>query len=183
MEILKDLLPEQCYEPRTKPVDVIMIHSCSDCLNNPKDPYNVEAIKTLFAHLGVSAHYIIGRTGKIIQLVEENNIAYHAGKGCSPHWPERENTMNHYSIGIELLAIGSERDMSIHMNATEYACINPKDIGYTEAQYKTLNLLINELSTRYGIPKNRKHIMGHDDYAPNRKTDPGELFDWQKIGL
>jgi N-acetyl-anhydromuramyl-L-alanine amidase AmpD len=29
----------------------------------------------------------------------------------------------------------------------------------------------------------RRHIVAHSTYAPTRRTDPGEVFDWTKIGL
>lgn len=45
------------------------------------------------------------------------------------------------------------------------------------------SILINDIIDRNpGIPKNRFHVVGHDDYT-DRKTDPGSLFDWEKIGF
>lgn len=184
MEKIKTNLPENCSEKRTEDVDVVMIHHCSDCVSNPASPYCVASIVNTFSNLGVSSHYIIDREGAVHQLVEETKVAYHAGKGHMQAWPQRKNTMNAYSIGIELLAVGSARDMHIHMSAEDYAKIPAEHIGYTEAQYAALNELINEICVRHPkVQKNRKHIIGHDEYAPERKTDPGELFDWSKLGL
>jgi len=45
---------------------------------------------------------------------------------------------------------------------------------FENAQYKTLNSLIQSLKETYPI----QHIVGHSDIAPGRKTDPGPFFDW-----
>ena len=57
-------------------------------------------------------------------------------------------------------------------------------IGYTEEQYASLRRLIEDLVARYsGMEPDRRHIIGHDEYAPDRKNDPGELFDWDELEL
>ena len=53
-------------------------------------------------------------------------------------------------------------------------------IGYTEAQYAALMVLLPDICARYGIPYDREHIIGHEDYRPS-KSDPGELFDWGRV--
>ena len=88
--------------------------------------------------------------------------------------------MNKRSIGIEILAIGSKSDMSIYMSGSEYDKIDPSLIGYTDRQYEALGLLIADICAGYSIPTDREHIIGHDEYNPN-KNDPGELFDWERL--
>ena len=52
----------------------------------------------------VSCHYLINRRGNILKLVEDKNIAWHAGKSF---WRHYEN-LNKNSIGIELVNKGHE---------------------------------------------------------------------------
>ena len=52
----------------------------------------------------VSAHYVINRSGKIFKLVNENNVAWHAGKS---KWKNYKN-LNKNSIGIELVNKGHQ---------------------------------------------------------------------------
>jgi N-acetyl-anhydromuramyl-L-alanine amidase AmpD len=90
--------------------------------------------------------------------------------------------LNKYSIGIELMAIGTEAEMAPMMSVEHYKKIPKEHIGYTEAQYGALNLLLDDILTRNKkIKRDREHIIGHDEYAPERKTDPGSLFEWVKV--
>ena len=88
--------------------------------------------------------------------------------------------MNMYSVGIELLAIGSEDDMKQYINEETYNSLDDSLIGFTDAQYESLNLLVDELCERYSIPKDKSRIIGHEEYSPH-KSDPGELFDWNRL--
>lgn len=118
------------------------------------------------------------------RLVDENRIAFHAGKGSLPGFPAYQNKLNEYSIGIELMAIGTREEMLPLISAQTYESIAPSNIGYTDAQYRSLNLLLNDIIGRHPtIQRDRQHIVGHDEYAPGRKTDPGKLFDWSRINF
>lgn len=186
LKIIQRLLPDKCSRPREadKPVTHVMIHFCSACTQQPQNPYDLNAICKIFEDYGVSAHYLIARDGTVYRLVDENRVAYHAGKGKLPFPPYLENSFNGSSIGIELMGIGTQREMAPFMSAAEYQRIAPSDIGFTEAQYAALSLLIDDICKRHpNVRKDRHHIVGHDQYAPDRKTDPGSLFDWKKIGL
>ncbi len=181
----KKFLPEKCHGSRGgKAVEYVMLHFCSNAVKKPTNPYVLEDVLGVFRTYGVSAHYIIDRSGKIYQLVDEKRSAYHAGKGKLPDSPHHENALNSRSIGIEILGIGSQTDMKMFMSTTHYAKIPEELRGFTDAQYKALNELLDDLLKRYPkIKKDRQHIVGHDEYAPGRRSDPGELFDWNKIGL
>jgi N-acetylmuramoyl-L-alanine amidase len=101
---------------------------------------------------GVSAHYLISRSGDIAQLVDERDRAWHAG---ASHWGPIDD-VNSVSLGIELDNNGEE--------------------PFTDAQINALLRLLGDVTTRYGIdPRN---VIGHADVAPMRKADPSRYFPW-----
>lgn len=102
----------------------------------------------------VSTHLLILRTGEVLQFVNFNDRAWHAGR--SSYLAKKE--CNDYSIGIELE--GSD------------------DQPFEEVQYSVLAQVIATLQATY--PKILQHLAGHSDIAPGRKTDPGPFFDWPK---
>lgn len=111
------------------------------------------------ATAGVSAHYMIDEGGMVCRLVDEARRAWHAGRAC---WAG-ETDINGCSIGIELVNPGHE-------------------FGYRpfpEPQMLALERLAREILARHPIPPHR--ILGHGDVAPDRKEDPGELFDWARL--
>ena len=185
LEIVDRPLPLKNSRPRKEgTVDTILIHFSSDVVARPESPYDPERVAQIYERYGVSAHYLIDREGRIIRLVDESRTAFHAGKGAVPGKPERTNNLNEYSIGIEILGMGTYEEMKIFMSKEKYDQLDPKLIGYTESQYQSVKALIDELIKRHpAIKKDRQHIIGHDEYAPGRKTDPGKLFDWSKVGL
>ncbi|ELW89787.1 MULTISPECIES: 1,6-anhydro-N-acetylmuramyl-L-alanine amidase AmpD [Acinetobacter] len=103
----------------------------------------------------VSTHLLILRTGEIIQFVNFNDRAWHAGR--SSYLGKVE--CNDYSIGIELE--GSD------------------DRDFEEVQYQQLVDVVAALQLAY--PKTDHHLAGHSDIAPGRKTDPGTHFEWQRF--
>ena len=109
----------------------------------------------------VSAHYLINRKGSLIKMVEENKVAWHAGKS---RWKNFIN-LNDHSIGIELVNKG-------HKLGYE---------NFSSKQIKKLILLCKFLIKKYRIKKN--NILGHSDIAPQRKDDPGEKFPWQLLSF
>lgn len=183
-QIKKMYLPKENSAPRTKEITHVVLHFISNILSNYEEPYKIEDIYSLFVDYELSAHYVIGRKGEIYSMVPENRVAYHAGKGDLEKFPEYKNKMNDYSIGIELLAIGTKEEMLPMMSSEHYDLIDSSLIGYTDEQYESLNLLLdNILKENPSIIKDREHIIGHDEYSKGVKTDPGSLFDWEKIGL
>lgn len=183
LDIEEWLLPKKNSRVRGAPITHVMLHFTNNALRSPQDPYNIEEIYALFEEYEVSAHYMIDRDGEIYLLVPEERAAFHAGKGHLLNYQEYKSGLNDYSIGIELLAIGTREDMLSIMPADIYDSISPEDIGYTDAQYASLKELLDDILQRNPLIKNdREHIIGHDEYAPVRKSDPGELFDWSRIG-
>lgn len=108
------------------------------------------------AHLKVSAHFFIKRDGAITQFVSCLDRAWHAGVS---QFNQRENC-NDFSLGIELEG--------------------EDDRAYSDAQYQSLNQLVDELTKHYPMITAQR-ICGHSDIAPDRKTDPGPAFNWQRL--
>jgi N-acetylmuramoyl-L-alanine amidase len=131
-----------------------------------------------------SAHLVIGRDGQVEQLVPFNRIAWHAGKS---KWGELEG-MNRYSIGIELDNAGRlNRNGQGKWSAWFGETYDDKDViqmvhkhevsaagwhTYTQVQMETLIAVATALNERYRFAE----ILGHDDVAPGRKSDPGPAF-------
>ena len=149
--------------PNNTSIDLIVIHAIS----LPAGFYNTQLIKDLFLNcldpgtdqylesikdLKVSSHFLITRKGTLIQFVPTHKRAWHAGIS---DYKGRENC-NDFSIGIELEGCDDEE--------------------FEQSQYNSLSRLINFLSI--DLQLNKKNIVGHADIAPDRKTDPGPLFDW-----
>lgn len=152
-------------DPQVKPQFAI-IHAMSAIYVKPDKRYDVATNIDILKGLGVSAHYIIDRTGEVYQLVDEDRIAYHAGKS---EW-NGHTSFNRMSLGVELLG-----------------CYEGKYLeeGFTEEQYKSLAFLGKMWKRKYGIKD--EHFLGHSDISgkavrPNDyKKDPGPKFDWDKF--
>lgn len=119
---------------------------------------NIESPINTFLNPGsdVSAHYVIGQDGRIVNMVDTNYRAWHAGESVL----NGRSHVNDYSIGIEIVNPDGN--------------FNP----YTEAQYQSLEWLTQDLLNKY---PSITHLTGHEDVAPGRKSDPGDLFDWNPI--
>ena len=118
------------------------------------------------ARAKVSAHYLIDEDGQVYRLVAEEQRAWHAGVSF---WAG-ERDVNSRSIGIELVNPGHE--FGYH--------------AFPQPQMQALSELSLQILSRHPIPP--RHVLGHSDIAPGRKSDPGELFDWawlagQGVGL
>ncbi|WP_047984760.1 N-acetylmuramoyl-L-alanine amidase [Ornithinibacillus californiensis] len=183
VEVKRLHLPYSLSAPRNKEITHIVIHSFSNVAINPEHPYRIIDLYLLLMQYGVSTHYVIDRDGDIFQLVPEQRIAFHAGKSGFPYVPFFPHNMNDFSIGIELMGIGAKGEMVPIISAIVYDSLDSSLIGFTEKQYDALTNLLEDLHRRYPtIPNNRLHVIGHEDYAPGRKMDPGSLFDWRKLG-
>ncbi len=139
--------------PADTPVDMVVLHYTG----MESAEAALERLCDPKAH--VSAHYVIDEDGAIISLVAEDKRAWHAGVAF---W-RGETDINGRSVGIELVNPGHQ-------------------FGYREfpdPQMAALEGLARDILGRHPIePRN---VVGHSDVAPGRKTDPGELFDWQRL--
>jgi len=107
----------------------------------------------------VSAHYLINKKGQVVKMVDDNKIAWHAGKS---RWKNFIN-LNSQSIGIELVNRG-------HRLGYE---------NFSKKQTNKLILLCEFLIKKYKIKQ--ANVLGHSDIAPLRKKDPGEKFPWKLL--
>ncbi|MFI7500745.1 N-acetylmuramoyl-L-alanine amidase [Streptomyces sp. NPDC049687] len=99
----------------------------------------------------VSAHYVLrSADGRVAQCVREADVAWHAG-----NWE-----YNTRSIGIE-----------------HEGWVDRPD-HFTEALYERSARLTATVCERYGIPKDRAHIIGHYEVPGTDHTDPGPNWDW-----
>ena len=131
-----------------KPNFVVMHHTSDDSVD--------QALRTLSDPArSVSAHYLVGRDGAIIQLVDERARAWHAGES---KWGA-DTDINSASLGIELDNNGRE--------------------AFPDAQIAALLRLLADIRERYHIPV--ANFLGHADVAPRRKTDPSGYFPWKTL--
>ncbi|WP_448565689.1 1,6-anhydro-N-acetylmuramyl-L-alanine amidase AmpD [Thalassotalea ganghwensis] len=155
--------PHFDVRPNEQDISLLVIHNISLPPKKFGGPYitdlflgrlnpNADEYFTEIYQLKVSAHCLIRRDGEVIQYVSFNHRAWHAGVS---NYRERQKC-NDFSIGIELE--GAD------------------DIPYTDEQYHQLALVSQAIKAYY--PEIKDHIVGHCDIAPDRKTDPGEAFDW-----
>ena len=175
------LLPiEEFSWEREYAPEYVMIHFTSAVMTHREDPYNLSYVRQTFVDYDVSVHYIIERDGTVHCYIPEDRVAWHAGKGEWNNDPKYTNKMNYYAIGIELVGMGSEEDMSIYMSAGEYRKLDSSLKCFTSEQYSSLKALVKDICDRNDIPMDRDHVIGHEDYSPT-KNDPGQLFDWSEI--
>jgi len=173
--------------PAGTKIDMVVIHFSSAVVKDLKNPFAVNKVIELYKASSSSAHYLMDRGGKVYHLVPDARQAFHAGAGSVPankKMGSRQNELNKSSIGIELLAIGTQDEMKKYLTAEQYKKISKEHLGYTSSQYSNLKKLLKYLEKNYkDLKYDRNHIIGHDEYAPKRKVDPGALFEWSKIGL
>jgi N-acetyl-anhydromuramyl-L-alanine amidase AmpD len=182
LAVTKDFMPNMNFVPQSNIPTHIVLHFISNAGNDPENPYMYEDLRKTFIEYDVSPHYMIDRRGKIYYLLPESRAAQHAGKGVVFGFPDYTDHLNRFSIGIELMAIGTEEEMAPMVTAENYTKIPAEHIGYTDAQYDAVNRLLEDILARNKqIKRDRQHIIGHDEYAPERKTDPGSLFNWSKV--
>jgi N-acetylmuramoyl-L-alanine amidase len=145
--------PNQDDRPAGTPVDMLILHYTGMRTGQ-------EAIDRLRdPQAKVSSHYVVEEDGAIFRLVPEHRRAAHAGVS---HWRGHAG-LNARSIGIEIVNPGHEwgyRDFpALQMAALCELCLG--------------------VLARHPIPA--RNVVGHSDVAPDRKQDPGELFDWQGL--
>ena len=131
-----------------KPNYVIIHFTAQDSLGQTLKTFTV--VKTQ-----VSAHYVVGKDGKVVHMLNDYLRAWHAGIS---KWGSISD-MNSCSIGIEIDNNGNE--------------------PFTDPQIKSLLALLAQLKKAYNIPAN--NFIGHQDIAPLRKPDPGPFFPWKVL--
>lgn len=150
--------PSPNFNDRRHPLDMLVLHYTG------METGDAALEKMTSEEGGVSAHYMIRESGAIIQLVEEDKRAWHAGVS---KWQGDED-INSRSIGIEIVNGG-------HDWRLEDGRLPP----YPDIQIDAVIALSKGIIERWSIPQTR--IVGHSDIAPMRKQDPGEHFPWARL--
>ena len=159
--------PNQNARPDPEDISLVVVHGIS----LPPGKFGTGAVERFFCNtldcagdprladlegVRVSAHLFVSRRGAITQFVPFDRRGWHAGVS---RWRGRADC-NDYSVGIEL-------------EGTD-------DSGYTNRQYVALGHILDALFARY--PRlDRSAVVGHNEIAPERKTDPGPHFDWRRV--
>lgn len=141
------------FDGRPGPIDMLVLHytgmkTAAAAIERLCDP----AAK-------VSAHYVVEEDGTIVQLVDEQKRAWHAGIS---YW-RGQRSLNDSSVGIEIVNPGHEWGYR----------------AFPHEQMAAVRDLCLGIIHRHSIPA--RNVVGHSDIAPNRKQDPGELFDWRYL--
>jgi N-acetylmuramoyl-L-alanine amidase len=148
------------FDARPGPVDILVLHYTG-----------MQSAAAALARLcdpaaKVSSHYLVEEDGTVHALVDENQRAWHAGLS---YW-RGATALNDRSIGIEIVNPGHEWGYR----------------AFPAAQMAAVAALCHGILSRHAIPA--RNVVGHSDIAPDRKQDPGELFNWkwlaaQGVGL
>lgn len=157
--------PSPNFDERTAGApDLLVIHSISlppgesggpaiiELFQNRLDPAGHPYYADIAA-LKVSAHFLVRRSGELIQFVSTEDRAWHAGASSF----EGRERCNDFSIGVELEGLSGGT--------------------FEDEQYETLAALTRALCQRYPLVA----AAAHSEIAPGRKDDPGPGFDWERF--
>lgn len=139
------------FEPRRiDPLSALVLHHTAmdtdeECLSLFLDPASF-----------VSSHFLVGRDGRLFQLVSLEHRAWHAGAS----YLHGRSVLNRSSIGVEITGDGNRTP-------------------FTRAQVETVARLTGVLTAQFGLEA--PWIAGHEHVAPGRKVDPGALFPWNEV--
>lgn len=144
---------------------------------------SVESLCTRKPQGNASAHLVLGRDGRIVQLAAFNTVTWHAGVS---QW-NGINGLNPFSIGIEMDNAGllhreGERyvswfgkpypDSDVLLAAHRHGGGTQPWHTFTEQQIERALALCELLVAHYRL----EDVLGHEDIARGRKTDPGPAF-------
>jgi N-acetylmuramoyl-L-alanine amidase len=142
-------VPSKNFDER-RPVVIVLHYTEQDSVEQ-----SLDTLRSRNSGGRVSSHYLLGKDGKIYQLVSDTQRAWHAGAG---RWGAITD-VNNASIGIEIDNDGKS--------------------PFPDVQIDSLIVLLRDLTQRLRIPPTQ--VIGHSDLAPTRKIDPGPLFPWKRL--
>jgi N-acetylmuramoyl-L-alanine amidase len=145
--------PSPNFGPRKRPPDMVVLHYTGMRTGDAA----LERLRDPAAE--VSAHYLVEEDGRVFRLVAEERRAWHAGRSF---W-RGETDINTASIGVEIVNPGHEHGYR----------------AFPDIQIDAVIGLLDGVRARWTIDD--RMIVGHSDVAPDRKTDPGELFPWKRL--
>jgi hypothetical protein len=150
-KIVQKLVSWGFAKSSSRTIKAVIVHTSYNNLGG--NVFDFDKVIQEWKDAGVSPHYAIDRDGTIYQLVNDGNVAWHAGVS---KLPDGTTDVNGASIGVEV--------------------INSQSAKFSDAQYAALNSLVANLKKKYPI----KYVLGHDEIAAGRKTDPWGI-DWGKV--
>lgn len=145
--------PNQDERPAGTPIDMLVLHYTG----MQSGAAAIERLRDPAAR--VSSHYVVEEDGHVWRLVPEHRRAFHAGVS----WWRGHERLNDRSIGIEIVNPGHEWGYR----------------PFPALQMASVCELCLAILARHAIPG--RNVVGHSDVAPDRKQDPGELFDWEGL--
>lgn len=143
------------YQP-----EAIVIHIMEGTLAGTTSWFQNKASK-------VSAHYGIGRDGRVHQYVQETDTAWHAGRVRLPTWSLIRKKNNGTYINPNYYTIGIEHEGYAHSD-------------WTDELYHASSELIRDICQRWQLPIDRDHIIGHREIYAGKKC-PGDKVDLQRL--
>lgn len=154
MPLVYDFIPSPNYDDRPISTSVSCIVLHSTVVNTMEGTINT----FLPPVAKVSAHFIVGRNGRVVQMVPIEKRAWHAGVSVL----EGAEKVNDYSVGIEMVNLNDGID------------------PYPDAQIRSVAGIIRFVRSRYNVPDSR--IVSHAQIAlpPGRKSDPAS-FDFERV--
>lgn len=140
-------------------VQMVIIHSCEGA-------YNGCWSWLANSQSQVSAHYVVREDGaEITQLVREANRAWHIGalydstRNDGHAGALHGIQSNHFTIGVEHGGYASQT-------------------VWPDAQLDASARLVCDVARRWGIPRDRVHVVSHGQLQPYNRTDPGPNWPW-----
>jgi N-acetylmuramoyl-L-alanine amidase len=133
----------------------------------------------------VSWHLTVGRLGEVNQCEHGfRSVLWHCGKSS---WTAKQTgktyqDLNKLAVGIEIANSGKLVKRGDHFYNSFNVLIDPKDVAFDKSgnpweRYTTQQLgMVYELCMCLAKQYNCIDILGHEEIAPGRKTDPGPLF-------
>ena len=145
--------PNQDDRPAGVPVDMLILHYTG------MQTAEAALDRLCDPAAAVSSHYVVEEDGQVWRLVPEGRRAFHAGVSS---W-RGHSALNGRCIGVEIVNPGHEWGYR-PFPALQMAAVCDLCLG---------------ILSRHPIPA--RNVVGHSDVAPDRKEDPGELFDWRGL--
>ena len=149
VQIKNARIQSDSYGPRTQTVDTLVLHYTA---------LDLESSLRVLQYRGVSAHYVLAPDGIAYKILNNDEVAWHAGVSM---WRGKK-LVNGRSIGVEIVNLDGNKN------------------DYPQAQITALVELCKRITSENPSIANA-NVVGHSDVAPKRKVDPGKAFPWRLL--
>lgn len=149
LQIRNARIQSDSFGPRTQKVDTLVLHYTA---------LDLESSLRVLRYRGVSAHYVLAPDGTAHRILNDDEVAWHAGVSM---WRGRK-LVNGRSIGIEIVNLDGNKN------------------AYPDVQMAALVELCHKVMADNPAITAR-NVVGHSDVAPRRKVDPGKKFPWKTL--